>query len=147
MTHADIFTFVVMNVVAGIILYFGRTIYPKKLPREWIIFSSGFAIYGFSRLFEILELGTTINHDFIASIVLDIIAGIQIIIGIVLVLRSQKRELMNLRKRQEEIKAIMEKLKEKFMRGHIKEEEAQRMFSSLYKELAEIEVEMEKKNK
>lgn len=137
---ANVFTFIIFTIVTAIILYFGKTTYPKKIPRSWFIFASSFQIYAFAILFEIFSIGNTIGKT-----LLQFIAGIQIILGLILVLTQERRELLILRRRQDDIRALMEKLKEKFLRRQIMEEDVRKLYSTLQMELAEIELKLEKK--
>lgn len=132
-------TFFVLCSVSITWLIFARRIYPHSLPLGWVTLAIGVYMYALARLSLILGLPVMA----ISSI--ELMAGALFVIGDVLVLTQITEEFSSLRNRQNEIKSVMQNLKNKYFRREIDEEQLKKLYSDLVKELAEIEVKMTKK--
>lgn len=110
----------------------------KGITMSIFILSLGINLIGLSHLFRSWEGG--VQSPFVTTTLT--IGSIFTFFGVITTFREKAAEITSLRKRQEEIKSIMNTLKEKYYSEEISEEELKSLHTSLLKELAEIEVKL-----
>lgn len=129
-----------LNFSGYLIFYFSARISPQRqVSGSIFILSLGLSLVGLSHLFRIgMEVALPV-HIMLSSLmggILLTLAGVGIL--------SYERfiEVANFRKRYEELIKIISNLKKKYYRQEISEEDLRAVYSSLLKELAELEVKL-----
>ncbi|MBI2547394.1 MAG: hypothetical protein HYW23_03025 [Candidatus Aenigmarchaeota archaeon] len=130
-----------LSIATYTIFYFGRSTGPKGIGLNIFTLALGINLIGLSHLFRIwLDPGTS-------PIVLITVGTGSVLLssGVLTVFQQKNNEVSSLKKRQEEIKSIISKLKDKYYQQELSEEDLKSAYSELLKELAEIEVKMDSK--
>ncbi len=136
--------FIGLTISTYTVFYFGRvSAKDKGVSFSLFTLALGLNLIGLSHLFRVWP-------ELISSPLVSITTGIGSVfltIGVAWVFYESKTELIVLRKRQEDIKTVISKLKEKYYQQELSEEDLKTAHSQLLKELAEIEVDISGKSK
>lgn len=133
--------------VGIVLLYIGKTTHPeKKLSFPWVNLVFGTLLMGANYLVQAI-FSTQISGDptIAISSYLLIIGGAALSFTSFLILYVERSNEANiLRERQNDLKEIMSRLRKKFLSREIPEEDIRKIDTDLVRELAEIEVKLEK---
>lgn len=134
----NVVAFLGLTVATYTIFYFGRAINPKGFSINLFTLALGINLIGLSHLFRIwLDPPTS------PIITLTVASGaIFTATGVIWAFYEHGMEISTLKRRQEEIKSIIAKLKEKYYKQEISENELEDAYSNLLEELTEIEVKL-----
>ena len=151
----DLFIFFSYLVMAGFLLYIGRYVsLQKKITLPWLILSIGFLFSSLNLFVEVVGILTEVYiiPRPILWYIFNTIGSIALIIGFASVMVERQLEMSVLKRRQLEIKDIMQYLKESYYKKELSEDDLRRFYADLVEHLAEIEVkiktlEKEKKKK
>jgi len=139
----DIIIFFTLQYLAYILFYFVQRIDPKKgVTPSLFILCFGINLIGFSFLFRV---GKDINNQLVTFSILG--GSLAILIGGIFVYYRKSVQMADLKKRHDEVTSIIKNLKEKYYKQEISEEDLKSINVHLMKELAEIEVKLEGKDK
>lgn len=133
----NLLAFLALTIATYTIFYFGRMMnLTKGVGLNLFTLSLGINLIGLSYLFRIWLESTT------SPIILIMVASgaVFMAIGVIWVFYEKGVELSNLKRRENEIKSIIAKLKEKYYQQELSEGELKNVYSELLRELAEIEV-------
>jgi uncharacterized membrane protein len=129
-----------------VVLMIGR--YQKltiKFFSPFVFLSLGLVIVAFRSLFlsipSIIGLDTTIIVP-----VFSILGSLLLIVGVIFLLLEKRVEKASLERRTEEIKAVLDNLRQKYFKKELSEEDMRKMNAELERELAEIEVRLKEKS-
>ena len=142
-TLMSVATFATFVLLGGILIYLGRSTDPeKKIKLPWINLALGVVMSGAGFFLESTRLLQYLVEDtIILSAFLLIITGtVLTFISITILYTSRTTELSILRDREDHIKKIMKKLRDKYFARELEEDELKKMHADLVKEMAEIEV-------
>lgn len=136
--------------MAGFLLYIGKYMnIQRKITLPWIILSIGFLFSSLNLFIEII--GLVSNNYIIPRPVLwyifNTIGSIALIVGFAAIMTERQLEISILRKRQMEIKDIMQFLKEQYYKKEISEDDLRKLYTNLVEQLAEIEVRIKRLGK
>jgi len=146
----DLFVFFSYIVMAVFLLYIGKSVNQKnKITLSWIILAIGLL---FSSLNLFVEIVGSVTGFYILPrpvlwYVFNTIGSIALIIGFASVMLERQLELSILRKRQLEIKDVMQYLKDQYYKKEIDEEHLRRLYAGLVEQMAEIEVKIRRLRK
>lgn len=135
----NLFAFIGLTIATYTIFYFGRMMNPSRdLTFNLFTLALGINLIGLSHLFRIwLDVSTS------PLIVITVAIGaIFLSMGVIWVFYEKGKEISNLKKREEEIKSVIAKLKDNYYQQELSEEDLKDAYSSLLRELAEIEVKL-----
>ena len=139
----NILIFFSMGISSYVIFYFSQRTNPhEQVTFSIFILALGLTMIGLSHLFRV---GSDSVHPFIT--ISALLGGTFTFFGFGLVSHQQSLKIINLKRRQEEVRAVITNLKEKYYKQEISEEDLKSMQSILIKELAELEVKMRDKKK
>lgn len=143
----DLFVFFSYIVMASFLVYVGRIVsYQKKLTLPWIMIAGGLLLISLNIFVEIV--GSLTQVYIIPRPVLwyafNVIGSIALIAGFASVMVERQVEIGNLRRRQLEIKDIMQYLKEQYYKKELSEEDLRKLYADLVEQLAEIEVKIKR---
>jgi len=137
--------------LAILLIYFGKsTDFKGKIRLPWITLSTGIMVSATSYLIQILGVldiaptGTTLLSTHLVMLIGTAIT----FFSFSSIYLTKINDINSLRKRYTQIKKIMKRLKRKYRRREIPEDDLRKIYTDLTKELVEIEVklkEMEKK--
>ncbi|MBI2005247.1 MAG: hypothetical protein HYS80_00605 [Candidatus Aenigmarchaeota archaeon] len=133
----NLFAFLGLTTATYTIFYFGKMMNPTKdVSFNLFTLALGVNLIGLSHLFRVwLDPSTS------PLIIITVSTGVVFLsIGTVWVFYEKGMEMSKLRKREEEIKSIIAKLKDKYYQQELSEKNLEGAYSALLKELAEIEV-------
>jgi uncharacterized membrane protein len=142
-TFVNIFAFVGMTITAYAIFYVARSIKQKNVGLNLVMLALGINFIGMSYLFRVW-FG---DSAFPFEMSLVGFGSLLLSIGVIWVFYEKGMEVQNLKRRENDIRGTIERLKEKYYRREISEEELESMHTDMLKELAEIEVKLSKKGK
>lgn len=138
----DIVIFFVLEYLAYILFYFVQKIDPGKgVTPSLFVLCFGINLIALSFLFRV---GKEINSQLVTFSILG--GSMAILLGGVFVYYRKSVQMGDLKKRQEEVLAIIKNLREKYYQQEISEEDLKSINVSLMRELAEIEVKLEGKD-
>jgi len=144
----DLFVFFSYIVMAGFLVYVGRIVsYRKKLTLPWIMIAGGLLFMSLNLFVEIVGAITQIYYITPRPVlwyVFNVIGSIALIVGFAAIMVEKQVEINNLRKRQLEIKDIMQYLKEQYYKKELTEEDLRKLYADLVEQLAEIEVKIKR---
>lgn len=146
----DLFIFFSYTVMVSFLLYIGKFVSSeKKITLPWIIISVGLLFISMNIFVEIVSIitETYIIPRPILWYAFNSIGSIALIVGFASVMAERQAELGKLRKRQLEIKDIMQYLKELYYKKELSEEDLRRLYADLVEQLAEIEVKIRRLEK
>ena len=133
--------------IGGLLLYLGRTMGPnKKITFPWINLSFGTMLIGVNYLIQAV-FATEISGDFTIAIssYLLIIGGAALSFTSFLILYVERsNEVKTLADRQDDLREIMARLKKKYLSRELPEEDLRKLDTDIVRELAEIEVKLDK---
>lgn len=133
----NLFAFLGLTVATYTVFYFGRAINQGRgVSFNLFTLALGINLIGLSHLFRIwLDVATS------PLIIITVAAGVVFLAsGVIWFFYEKGAEISGLKRREEEIKAIITKLKDKYYQQELSEEELKSAYSGLLRELAEIEV-------
>lgn len=131
-----------LSISSYIMLYFSQKAnLGKKITPSVFTLALGLNLIGLSSLFRIGIESTLPVFNLITSSLGTLCA----FVGVIMVFYERSYRVGDMKKRYEEVKAIIGNLKEKYYKSEISEEELRTAHVSLLKELAELEVKMKKK--
>lgn len=139
----DLFIFFSYLVMAFFLLYIGKYVsVQRKITLPWVILSIGFLFSSLNIFIEIVGIVTQIYilPRPVLWYVFNSIGSIALIVGFASVMVERQLEISILRKRQIEIKDIMQYLKDEYYKKELSEEDLRRFYADLVEHLAEIEV-------
>lgn len=137
--------FVAFVFIAFMILYLGRKTDPKKkIKLAWVDLSLGVIMAGITFPIQIgVALGTfTEEIGFVTSCILMLTGASLAFTSFLIVYLERIDEINFLKKRQKEITMVMKKLRHRYFRKEISEEQLRKMYADFIKELTEIEVKL-----
>jgi hypothetical protein len=143
----DLFVFFSYIVMASFLIYVGKIVsYQKKLTLPWILIAGGLLFISLNIFVEIVG---TVTQSYITPrpvlwYAFNIVGSIALITGFASVMVERQVEISNLRKRQLEIKDIMQYLKEQYYKKELGEDELRKLYADLVEQLAEIEVKIKR---
>lgn len=133
--------------IGGMLLYLGRSTNPqKKITFPWINLAFGTFLIGLNYLVQTV-FATQISGDPIIAVssYLLILGGAALAFTSFAILYVERsNEANSLRVRHEELKEITTRLRKKFLSRELPEEEMKRLDIDIVRELAEIEVKLDK---
>ena len=135
----NLLAFLGLTIATYTIFYFGKAMnMGKNVSLNLFTLALGVNLIGLSHLFRIwLDVSTS------PFIVITVATGaVFLSTGVIWVFHEKGRELYNLRRREEEIKSVIGKLKDKYYQQELSEEDLKGAYSELLRELAEIEVKL-----
>lgn len=139
--------FAAFMAIGGLLLYLGRSMGPKKkLSFPWINLSFGTILIGVNYLVQAV-FATQITGDptITISSYLLIIGGAALSFTSFLILYMERsNELQTLKDRQDELKEITNRLRKKYLARELPEDELKKLDTDIVRELAEIEVKLDK---
>lgn len=143
-TVVNLLAFLGLTVATYTIFYLGRMMNPNKgIGVNLFTLALGINFIGLSHLFRIwLDVSTSP-----LVLILVAIGSVLMSSGVIWVFYEKGREIYNLKKQEKEVKSVIANLKEKYYKQELSEEELKYVYSSLLKELAEIEVKLGEKRK
>ncbi len=146
----DLFIFFSYIVMTSFLVYIGKIVsYQKKLTLPWIMIAGGLLFISLNIFVEIVGTVTQlyITPRPVLWYAFNVIASIALIVGFAAVMVEKQVEISNLRKRQLEIKDIMQYLKEQYYKKELGEDELRKLYADLVAQLAEIEVKIKRLEK
>ena len=129
--------FIGLSIATYTIFYLGKMIHPNKgVGVNLLTLALGVNMIGLSHLFRIwLDVSTS------PLVIITVATGtVFLSVGVIWVFYEKSIEMTNLRKREEQIKEVIARLKDKYYQQELSEEDLKSAYSSLLRELAEIEV-------
>ncbi|MBI2084745.1 MAG: hypothetical protein HYT70_04015 [Candidatus Aenigmarchaeota archaeon] len=131
--------FVGLTVATYTVFYFGKTLAKSRgVSFSLFTLALGLNLIGLSYLFRVwVELVT--SPLVLATVALG---SVFLSIGVVWVFYEKNTEMAGLKRREEDIKSVIAKLKERYYQQELSEADLKTAYSELLKELAEIEVKM-----
>lgn len=143
-TNIIIFTaFGAFIIISALLLYMGRKMNPeKKVTLPWMVLAFGSTLIGLSYLVQVGNVTYSFFNSgvLIGSTVLVITGTMMILTSFTTLYLENAEDLAILEKRHKEIQQIMERLKKRYFSHELDESELKKLYASLVKELAEIEV-------
>lgn len=133
--------------IGGILLYVGKTTHiERKITLPWVNLAFGTFMIGLNYLLQAIFVTTISGNPVVAiSSYLLIIGGVAMTLTSFMVLYFERANEINvLRKRHDELKEITERLRRKYLSRELPEEELRKLDTDIVRELAEIEVKLDK---
>ncbi len=146
----DLFVFFSYIVTACFLLYIGKYVHEqKKITLPWIILAIGLLFTSLNLFVEIVGslTGIYIIPRPVLWYIFNVIGSTSLIVGFALAMTERQVELSSLRKRQFEIKDIIQYLKEQYYKKSLSESDLRRLYADLIEQSAEIEVRIKKLEK
>jgi len=139
----NLFAFLGLTIVTYTIFYFTKISNQKGISLNLFTLALGINLIGLSHLFRIwLDASTS------PLIIITVAAGaVFLSTGVIWVFYEKGMEISNLRRREEEIKSVITRLKNKYYKQELSEEDLKSAYFGLIRELAEIEVKLSEKRK
>jgi uncharacterized membrane protein len=135
----DIIIFFALEYLAYLLFFFIQRIDPGKgVTPSLFVLCFGINLLALSFLFRV---GKEVSNQLVTFSILG--GSIDILFGGVFVYYRKSVQMADLKKRHEEVSAIIKNLKEKYYKQEISEEDLKSVNASLMRELAEIEVKLE----
>jgi len=137
-------------VIGALQIYVGRSSGAgNKIAFPWINMAFGTFLIGINYLIQaVFTSGTTENPTIAISSYLLILGGAALSFTSFFILYTERaNEAKNLKDREEDLKEITSRLKKKFLSRELPEEEMRKLDTDIVRELAEIEVKLDKINK
>jgi len=130
-----------LSISSYVMLYFSqRASLEKKVTSSVFTLALGLNMIGLSSLFRIgIERVLPFFNIITASL-----GTVCALAGVVMVFYERTYKIRDMKGRYEELKAVISNLKEKYYKQEISEEDLKYTHTSLLKELAELEVKLEK---
>lgn len=146
-TPINLAAFAAFIVVGAMLLHVGKSTHPeKRIGLPWINLAFGTFLIGINYLVQAV-FATQISGDPTVAIssYLLIIGGSALALTSFLILYIERsNEADMLRTRHDELKAIMARLRKKFLSRELPEEDMRKIDTDIVRELAEIEVKLDK---
>ncbi len=140
----NIFAFLGLTVATYTIFYLGRMMNPTKgIGLNLFTLALGINFIGLSYLLRIW-VGVSTSP---IILVLVAIGSTLLSTGVIWVFYEKSMEISNLKRREREINSVIAKVKERYYKQELSEEELKSIHSNLLKELAEIEVKLSERRK
>jgi len=134
----NLMAFLGLTVATYTIFFFSKLIDQKRISVNLFTLALGISLIGLSHLLRIW-LDTAESP----VILITVATGAAFTAtGVIWVLYEHGMEISNLKRRHEEIETIIRKLKDKYYKQEISEKELEEAYSSLLKEMTEIEVKL-----
>lgn len=133
-----------LSVSSYIMFYFsqkGST--EKQISPSVLTLALGLNLIGLSNLFRI-GIENTLPFFNIITASLGTLFSFA---GVIMVFYEKSYKIRDIKRRYEEVKAVIKNLKEKYYKQEISEEDLKTVHSNLLKELAELEVKLKEKGK
>jgi hypothetical protein len=149
-TTINFAAFLAFFIVGGLQIYAGRSTHPeKKVTFAWVNLSFGTFLLGFNYLMQALFVTELPSNPAITiSSYLLVMGGAALSFTSFLMLYMESSdEAKRLRERQEDLQEITARLKKKYLSRELPEDEMKRLDTDIVKELAEIEVKLDKINR
>lgn len=146
----NVAAFFAFAAIGGLLLYIGRSTNPeRKLTLPWINLGFGTALIGVNYLIQgIFAPQVAGDPSIMISSYLLIIGGAALSFTSFAVLYTERaNEADILTKRQTELKEITTRLREKFLKRELSEDELKKLDIDIVRELAEVEVKLDKLKK
>jgi hypothetical protein len=137
-------------VIGALQIYVGRSSgADKKITFPWVNMAFGTFLIGINYLIQaVFTSGSTENPTITISSYLLILGGAALSFTSFFILYTERaNEAKNLRDREDDLKEITSRLKKKFLSRELPEDEMRKLDTDIVRELAEIEVKLEKINK
>ena len=134
----NLMAFLGLTVATYTIFFFSKLIDQKRISVNLFTLALGISLIGLSHLLRIW-LDTAESP----VILITVATGAAFTAtGVIWVLYEHGMEISNLKRRHEEIETIIRKLKDKYYKQEISEKQLEEAYSSLLKEMTEIEVKL-----
>lgn len=136
--------------IGGVMLYVGRTTHPeKKISFPWINLANGTFLIAVNYLIQaIFAPQTPIDSSVEISSYLLIVGGSALLFTSFVILYTERANETNvLKQRQDDLKEITTRLKKKYLSRELPEDELKKLDTDIVRELAEIEVKLDKINR
>lgn len=150
MVLMNLAAFVAFVVVGGLQIYMGRSTSPqRKITFPWINLALGTFMIGINYLIQaIFPAQTAVDPTIGISSYLLVIGGAALSFTSFLILYMERsNEAKTLRDRQDDLHQIMDRIRKKFLSRELPEDEMRKIDTDLVRELAEIEVKLDKINR
>ncbi len=144
-TIINFITFGAFVFLAAVLIYLGRSTDPKKkITMPWVNLSFGVLLTGVGYLVQAGRLLQYFTEDItiVSSYLLILVGALLIFASFSLLYTERTAELNNLKKRHDQIRKIMNRLKQKYFARELPEEDLKKMYSELIREMTEIEVKL-----
>lgn len=140
----NLLAFLGLTIATYTIFYFGRMMHQsKEVSISLFTLALGINLIGLSHLFRIwLDAYTSP-----VILIMISVGSVFLSAGIIWVFYEKSMEISDLKRREMEIKSVIGKLKEKYYKKELSEEELKSVYSNLLEELAEVEVKLSEKRK
>lgn len=146
-TVINLAAFFAFLLISGILVYLGRSTHAeKKVTFPWVNLAFGTVLIGINYLIQaIFATRLTGDPTITISSYLLIVGGAALsFTSFVTLYVERTHEVSSLQKRQDELKEITERLKKKFLSREIPEDEMKKLNTDIVRELAEVEVKLDK---
>ncbi len=150
MVLMNLAAFLAFVVVGGLQIYMGRSTNPeKKITFPWINLAFGTFLIGVNYLMQALfPTQTSIDPTVGVSSYLLVIGGAALSLTSFIILYMERtNEARTLRERQDDLHQIMDRIRKKFLSRELPEDEMRKIDTDIVRELAEIEVKLDKLSK
>ncbi len=133
-----------LSLSSYVMLYFSqKASLEKQVTSSVFTLAMGLNLIGLSSLFRI---GTEYSLP-VFNLVTASLGTVFAFAGVIMVFYERSYKVGDIKKRYDEVKAVISNLKEKYYKQEISEEDLKSVHSSLLKELAELEVKLKRKNR
>lgn len=134
--------FLGLSLSSYVMLYFSqKASIGKQVTSSVFTLAIGLNLIGLSSLFRIGIEYTLPVFNLVTSSLGTVFA----FVGVIMVFYERSYKVGDIKKRYDEVKAVISNLKKKYYKQEISEEDLKSVHSSLLKELAELEVKLKKK--
>lgn len=150
MVLMNLVAFLAFVVVGGLQIYMGRSTNPeKKITFPWINLAFGTFLIGVNYPMQALfPTQTSIDPTVGVSSYLLVIGGAALSLTSFIILYMERtNEARTLRERQDDLHQIMDRIRKKFLSRELPEDEMRKIDTDIVRELAEIEVKLDKLSK
>src|SRR3990170_6035011 len=120
----DVLTFSSFVFISAMLIYLGRSTHPnKKITLPWVSLSLGVLLFGLPYALEVTVFSERLSEvsTFIPSYFFILIGALMTFTSFTALYLQRVNEVSSLNKRQEEIRAIMERLKERYLKRELSE--------------------------
>ncbi|HLC59436.1 MAG TPA: hypothetical protein VJH34_02840 [archaeon] len=139
----NFFTFYAMIGIGIVLLVIGKYYSSmQKLTISWVLLAIGVVTAALRSLIDILIMSNSQLAQYISvwNPIFGLMGSLLVVGGLISLSLEKTIETTTLRRRQQEIKLILDNLRQKYLKKEISEEDLKKLNADLKKEIAEIEV-------
>jgi len=139
----NFFTFYAMIGIGIVLLVIGKYYSSmQKLTISWVLLAIGVVTAALRSLIDILIMSNSQLAQYIGvwNPIFGLMGSLLVVGGLISLSLEKTIETTTLRRRQQEIKLILDNLRQKYLKKEISEEDLKKLNADLKKEIAEIEV-------